>query len=260
MNQQPVPSFDDPGVAGRFLDRYESLRGRVRTAVVRRHLEAVAGLGQPRRVVDVGCGDGRELLWLAAAGHEAHGYDPAVEMLDRARETADARSPDHNIRFRHGGADQARSDHGPGTFDLVLSHGVLLYQPDPDAFLADHVRLARLGGFISVVTRNADALAFRAARERGPAEARRLLDDRQSVNHLGLPTAAHDVQELSGLLAALGAPVVSWSGIRVFTDDPRPETDPAEEQQWIDLEWAAARRDPYRRTAALLHLIAQRTR
>ena len=91
------------------------------------------------RVLDVGCGTGRHALPMAANGATVVGLDPTPEMLDRARQKADAKGL--NLDLRQGSID----DLAPslGTYDLVLCCLVLSHVPDLSAAterLASHVR------------------------------------------------------------------------------------------------------------------------
>ncbi len=49
----------------------------------------------------------------------------------------------------------------PGSFDVVLCHGVLMYVEEPDPMLAGLARMLAPGGLLSLLVRNADALAMR---------------------------------------------------------------------------------------------------
>src|SRR4051812_36904139 len=88
--------FEDAGVRDRFLAHYDSLRGRVRVEVVRRHLLEIVlrRAPGPLCVLDVGCGDGRDSIWLADLGHHVIGLDPAESML----EAAESRLAGHKVR------------------------------------------------------------------------------------------------------------------------------------------------------------------
>src|SRR5262249_39743335 len=80
--------FDRPDVRDKFLDHYDTLRGRVREEIVRRHLLEVLLHRAARRlrVVDIGCGDGRDAIWLAEQGHEVLALDLAERMVEVAQE------------------------------------------------------------------------------------------------------------------------------------------------------------------------------
>ena len=45
----------------------------------------------------------------------------------------------------------------PGSFDVVLCHGVLMYVSEPDPMLAGLARMLAPGGLLSLLVRNADA-------------------------------------------------------------------------------------------------------
>jgi S-adenosylmethionine-dependent methyltransferase len=252
--------FDDREVRERFLAHYDSLRGQVRTEVVRRHLRTIAAsiAATPLRVLDVGCGDGRDSLWLADMGHDVVAADPSEAMLEIARHRMGAPRAEGSIELFHGDVEHVLDAYGAGGFDLVLSHGVLMYQRDPAAFVARHVELLRDGGLLSLLAKNADALVHRAVNEASIDEAIRLLDDSLSVGHLGLPTGAQSIHELSEIACEAGATVRSWAGVRIFTDTPSDLLLTTADDKLIELEWCAARRDPHRHTAALLHVVLHR--
>jgi S-adenosylmethionine-dependent methyltransferase len=141
------------------------------------------------------------------------------------------------------------------SFDLVLSHGVIMYQDDPAAFVADQVALLRPGGTLSLLAKNAAGLVYRAAREASVDEAIRVLDDTHGLGHLGVSTGAQMMQELACFGFAVGATVRSWAGVRMFSDTPTDVLLESDDAKVIELEWLAALRDPYRRTASLLHVL-----
>jgi 2-polyprenyl-3-methyl-5-hydroxy-6-metoxy-1,4-benzoquinol methylase len=80
--------FQAQEVSERYLEHYGTLCGKVREQIVRRHIEQVvleSTLG-PLRAIDVGCGDGRDAIWLAALGHEVIAVDPSGVMVGHARD------------------------------------------------------------------------------------------------------------------------------------------------------------------------------
>jgi 2-polyprenyl-3-methyl-5-hydroxy-6-metoxy-1,4-benzoquinol methylase len=255
-----APLFDDPAVRDPYLQHYETIRGRVRTAIVQRHLmevlPAIAG-SQSLRVLDVGCGDGRDSAWLAGAGHEVVGYDSSSKMIDGALEKYGSRDwPDSgSLTFLQGTQRHALKAFGSEAFDLVLSHGVIMYQTKPKSFIAEHLKLTRANGSLSLVAKNADALVHRAAREASLDAALELLDDSSGLGHLGVMTHAQSIQEVSDLAFEDGASVRSWAGVRMFTDTPTDLIAGADEDKVIELEWRACRKDPHRQVAALLHVV-----
>lgn len=247
--------FDRPEVRDRFLGHYETLRGQVREQIVRRHLASVAidRAGGCLRVADIGCGAGRDTVWLAKQGHRVLALDPADSMVATTRAAVADAGVGALVDVERGAAARALEIAGAGAFDLVLSHGVIMYSDDPAAFIAEHLALTSPDGFLSLLAKNAEALVYRAVLEASLDDAMRLLDDSQSIGHLGVATTAQNVQQLSDFGMAAGATLHSWAGVRIFSDAEAVE--PADGSAMIELEWKAALRDPYRRRGALLHAL-----
>jgi S-adenosylmethionine-dependent methyltransferase len=250
--------FADASVVDRYINHLSSARGIVRTEITQRHLADVClvNSGEPRVVLDVGCGDGRDSIWLASLGHSVVGVDPSEEMIDRANlrlkefEKSNGKLAG-DIELRTSGVTETAEKYSD-EFDLILSHGVIMYADDPKEFIAQHVSMLRDGGSLSLLTKNAYALAYRAAGEGHYADARRLLVDPYSIGHLGIKVEAHTVQQLADIAATLGCLVSSWAGVRIFSDLDFDTVDAAE---LLSLEWESARAEPYRQTASLVHLI-----
>jgi len=97
-------------------------------------------------VLDVGCGGGVDTLLAAAAvGPEgsAVGVDAVPEILDRARRNIDATAL-RNVRFEQASAESL--PFSDGSFDVVLSNGVLNLAPDKPAALKEIFRVLKPGG------------------------------------------------------------------------------------------------------------------
>lgn len=85
-------------------------------AFVRDHMRT------PARVLDVGCGTGTHVLWLAAQGFDVVGIDIAPLAIERARARAAATRVSGSVRFEiHDFLAAPRQD---GPFDLVCDRGV----------------------------------------------------------------------------------------------------------------------------------------
>jgi S-adenosylmethionine-dependent methyltransferase len=249
--------FRDPALSERYLDHYDTLRGKVRQEIVRRHLLEVvlSQARQPLQVVDIGCGDGRDAAWLAELGHDVLAVDPSPTMIERATKTHQPAGKCVSLRFEVGDAGSVLAACEESSFDLVLSHGVIMYQEDPQSFVAEHLRLLRDMGVMSLLAKNAAGLVYRAAQEASVDEAMRVLDDSRGLGHLGVSTGAQTVQELSAFGLAGGATVRSWAGVRIFSDTPTDILLEEDDEKVLEFEWLAARRDPYRQTASLLHVL-----
>lgn len=106
-------------------------------------------LGRPR-VLDLGCGTGRQLLDLAASIELGMGIDLSPAMIARARENHARLGGGADIEFRVGDIAAAAPD-TLGQFDLVVFVGALEHAPDPAAQLGAAARLMRASGRIVVI-------------------------------------------------------------------------------------------------------------
>jgi SAM-dependent methyltransferase len=198
-------------------------------------------VGQRLRVLDVGMGQGTQALRLARAGHQVTGVeqDPGMVAAARAALAGEPEGIRGRVRLVEGDGRETGVHFLPGSFDVVLCHGVLMYVEDPDALLAGLARMLAPGGLLSLLVRNGDALAMRP----------------------GLAGRADRLGALTATLAGIGAPLHAWYGVRVFTDtagDDVPVPPPGEFHTLLAAEERAGRTEPYRRVAALLHLCGVR--
>ncbi|MCX4557377.1 MULTISPECIES: class I SAM-dependent methyltransferase [Streptomyces] len=232
--------------------------------VARQLDEQIAGrfpVGQRLRVLDVGMGQGTQALRLARAGHQVTGVEQDSTMIAVARESL-AAEPE-GIRSRVRLVESDGRDTGvhflPGSFDVVLCHGVLMYVEEPDPLLAGLARMLAPGGLLSLLVRNADALAMRPGLAGDWADTLASFDTSAYTNRLGLDVRADRLDALTGTLAGIGAPLHAWYGVRVFTDTAADDAAvPDDVETLLAAEERAGRTDPYRRVAALLHLCGVR--
>ncbi|GAA2987827.1 class I SAM-dependent methyltransferase [Streptomyces fulvorobeus] len=243
------------------------LRNAVRQELVARQLdEQIAArfpVGQRLRVLDVGMGQGTQALRLARAGHSVTGLESDCTMLAAAREAL-AGEPEgirERVRLIEGDGHETGVHFLPGSFDLVLCHGVLMYVPEPDPMLAGLARMLASGGLLSLLVRNADALAMRPGTAGDFEGALAAFDTDTYTNRLGVTVRADRLDALTATLAGIAAPLHAWYGVRVFCDNVDEEAGlpaPPELSRLMDAEDRAGRTDPYRRVAALLHLCGVR--
>ncbi|MFF7649654.1 class I SAM-dependent methyltransferase [Streptomyces sp. NPDC007983] len=218
---------------------------------------------QRLKVLDVGPGQGTQALRLARAGHEVTGLESDPAMLEAAR-TALADEPEgirQRVRLLEGDGRDTGAHFLPGAFDVVLCHGVLMYVAEPDPLLAGLARVLAPGGLLSLLVRNADALAMRPGLAGDWSTALSSFDSPTYTNRLGLQVRADRREELTTTLTAIGAPLHAWYGVRVFTDQAPDAAEPPPSPEWDRLlaaEERAGRTDPYRSVAALLHLCGVR--
>jgi cyclopropane fatty-acyl-phospholipid synthase-like methyltransferase len=135
-----MPTDDVISPADFWEDRYASTdqvwSGRVNHALVQ-----VVSTLTPGRSLDLGCGEGGDVVWLAQHGWNATGVDISVTATSRAAEAAKAAGvPDERIHF-HAANLETWSPHEP--YDLVtasfLQSPVDLPRADILARVVEHV-------------------------------------------------------------------------------------------------------------------------
>jgi SAM-dependent methyltransferase len=145
-----VPPADgyvgDPAVQAewdrRYADREQLWSGQPNGALV----AEVAGL-TPGRVLDVGCGEGADAVWLARGGWDVTALEVSGVALERA--AGHARDAGVAIVWVHAGLAEAAL--APGSFDLVSAqYPALLRTPDAAAERALLAAVAP-GGVLLVV-------------------------------------------------------------------------------------------------------------
>lgn len=110
--------------------------------------EAVVLAGKLRpgeRVLDVGCGTGNVALIAARAGARVSGIDPAPRLLGVARDLA--REEGLDVEFLHGAAESLPLP--AASVDVVLSNFGLIFAPDPQAAVAELVRVLEPWGRVA---------------------------------------------------------------------------------------------------------------
>ncbi|MET9775982.1 methyltransferase domain-containing protein [Streptomyces sp. NPDC006367] len=230
-------------------------------------------VGKRLRVLDVGMGRGTQALRLARAGHQVTGLERDATMIAVAREAL-AGQPEgirERMRIIEGDGRDTGVHFLPGSFDVVLCHGVLMYVEEPDPLLAGLARMLAPGGLLSLLVRNGDALALRPGLRGDWAGALAAFDTTACLPHsrtdsngetptrLGVDVRADRLATLTARLAGIGAPLHTWYGVRVFTDTaPDGAAAPEDLETLLAVEERAGRTDPYRGVAALLHLCGVR--
>jgi SAM-dependent methyltransferase len=217
----------------------------------------------PRRVLDIGCGQGTQALLLARRGHVVTGLDSSARLLDdfRAVLAAEPAAVGDRVRLVRGEAEAAADLFAPSSFDVVLCQGVLMYFPDPGPLLDAIARVVVPGGIVSLLVRNGDALAMRPGLLGDWDGVGRAFDGGAYLNRIGVSARADRLEDLTAALVWRRMAVARWYGVRVFTDtadSDAPLPDDATLAAITAAEERAGRTDPYRRVAALLHLIAVR--
>ncbi len=240
-----------------------TLRQVVRQEIVARQVAAHLPDLPPRRVLDIGCGQGTQALTLARRGHVVTGLDSSARLLDdfRAALAAEPAEVSDRVHLVQGEAAAIADMFAPSSFDVVLCHGVLMYFPDPEPLLDAIARVVAAGGIVSVLVRNGDALAMRPGLLGDWDRVGEAFDSVRYRNRIGVDARADRLDDLIASLGRRRLTVSHWYGVRVFTDtvaSDAPLPDEARLGAILDAEERAGRTDPYRQVAALLHLIAKR--
>jgi S-adenosylmethionine-dependent methyltransferase len=246
------------GAEERWIGRLDGLRDVVRQELLAAQLRDV--LDERRRILDVGCGQGTQALILARSGHEVTGLDPSDYLLSQfeeslADEPAGVRERVHLVK----GEGEAAPELTPGSFDVVLCHGVLMYLDHDRDMLRALTEVSAHEAVLSLLVRNGLAPAMRPGLLRQWDETLAAFDSHEYVNRLGLHARMHTPTELNSILAPLGWYLDRWFGVRVLTDHLEEDPPAALElARIVAVEQEAGRRDPYRQVAAFLHLIYRR--
>ncbi|WP_053058086.1 tetratricopeptide repeat protein [Rubrobacter aplysinae] len=239
---------------------HETLRGAIRRGILVRDL--IQHLPPPpAAIVDVGGGAGRVAIPLAKKGYEVTILDPSEEALARARQALEREdaATGSRVRLVQGRGEEAPGLLGETIFDATTCHGVLPSVEDPGPLVRALVRLVRPGSLISVLAKNADALAMRPALQGHYRKALGSLEANWDEGPFGTLTRADTVAGLRDILESAGAEVIAWHGVRSFTEhlgDTPAVPDVLEDA--LELEWAAGRKDPYRGVARWIHLLGRR--
>jgi SAM-dependent methyltransferase len=131
-------SREAPGTPGFFADldqyHFEKLHHLLRLV----NFEGYRG----KRVLDVGCGAGTDLVRFARAGAIVSGVDLSAAAVVLARANVAQQGLEADIRE----ADAAHLPYPDGTFDLVFAHGVVQYSADPAGVVGECWRVLKPGG------------------------------------------------------------------------------------------------------------------
>ena len=256
-----------------WLERLGNLRNVVRQQLVARQLDAhLPTTDGPLRVLDVGAGQGTQAIRLARLGHAVTAVEPSPRMRAAFARAAAALGDDVRERVTLLDGDVTALSHlrGPAAYDVVMCHGVLMYLPESGPAIAELARCAAPGGLVSVVARNADALAWRPSMRHEWTAALHLLDEQERaaadgrdafyVNEIGVRARADRLAELLATFELERLRVEQWYGIRLASDDvgvDTPAPPPDELARIVEVEDRLGRTDPYRRLATLVHVVAQ---
>lgn len=204
-DQSSAPAQQATGEVENFWDqRYAEMEslwsGQPNGALI----HEVEGL-EPGRVLDVGCGEGADALWLAERGWDVTALDVSRVALDRAAREAGARGL--RVQWLHSGLLEAALP--AGSFDLVSAQYPALLRTPED--LAEHALLDAVapGGLLLAVhhplptAAEAEARGLNLDEYVGLADIRALLDgnwrievDEIRPRHVAAGAGAHHTEDV----------------------------------------------------------------
>ena len=203
MSRYAVTTFD--GIAGTFSEYDTTVRGQVRYRVTRRNLTPYLSR-RPMKVLDIGGGSGPDAAWLVSLGHHV----TIVEISEEQRLYAERRfnfflRPEERALILTIAGDLTQLNAKPGSYDLVLCHGVAMYQPNPRSFIAEVCRWAKPSGLISILEKGYYGAEARAVYDQELDKLKELHESQTIINSLGVKVHTFTPDALETLIEMTGA-------------------------------------------------------
>lgn len=253
-------NFD--GIAPRFKRNiYNSAKGQLRLAVLRRDFAEFLPIGEKLRVLDAGGGQGQFALELAGAGHELVLTDISGEMLELARANAASLPAEVQGRVEIVQSPLQELKLALGTnqtpFDLVMCHAVIEWLKEPEMLAASMEPLVGSGGYFSLVFYNLDGMIFKNLLRTNFKKIQR--QDYTGFRGSLTPTNPLRLEQVRTWLEDAGFEEICCSGIRVFHDYIFNAADRVREPETLqEMELAFSRQLPYRDLGRYIHILCRK--
>lgn len=248
----------------RWKEEQQTIRSRLRRrlshANLMRHVSQLHGL----RVLDAGGGNGHASLPLAKSGARVDVVDRSMTMLHDLETLAETNGLQELISSHANDIRSINTLFEPNTFDLLICHNVIHYNPAWEELLNSMTTPLKTGGLMSLVVRNwnaepyridvnahtADELPALLQRTRGPS---RVFDA-----DVLFFTAAY----LQEWLKQQGFEILGDYGVLCRPDEPAITDGSGQEQLLLEkleaLESTMGEKAPYKHTARYLQIVARK--
>ncbi|MDB5185129.1 MAG: Methyltransferase type 12 [Candidatus Saccharibacteria bacterium] len=248
------------GAAAIFAEHAKTVRGFVRYEVSQQNLLPFLKR-KHLRVLDVGGGSGLDAAWIADLGHQITVVEPSPKQFNYAERRFNFFLDDKQrsrLTLIHG----TLEDLPPETeFDLVMMHGVAMYQEDPAAFIATVVPYIAPGGMLSLLEKGYYGAEARFLSHQSFDKYASLRNTGRYMSRFKLSVYAFKPEELEAIVKQAGLKTVQWTGVRVISDtnDELIDNIPQEELELIvDAEMRQGAEPTIRGQGQMLHFIARR--
>jgi S-adenosylmethionine-dependent methyltransferase len=182
---------------------------------IQRHLNDL-----PKRVLDVGGGNGSDSIYFAGKGYPVTCLEISTEMLARARQSAAKQGVSEKISFHQCNAQDILQRFAGQQFDLILCHLVLEFTKDFHKTLRDICKLIAPGGMLSVIEMNRYSEVYRKIFQVG--DLRAALGEVEKKEYLNCwftkCVPVFSGEEIVDLLRKNGCTLIGHFGIRCVND------------------------------------------
>jgi S-adenosylmethionine-dependent methyltransferase len=205
-------------------------------------------------ILDAGGGTGQLSVRFAKCGHHIVLNDISAEMLKLAQVSYHKNGiPENRFQLLHQPI-QNLPDKFNHQFDIVLLHAVLEWLAEPPRVLEYLDRYLKPGGVLSLMFYNKHSIIFRNLLH---GNFRKLKTDNFSGEGRSLtPLNPLQPEDVYAWIDALGYSLIRKSGIRVFSDNMRPEIKKQRtETDLVEMEERYCRTEPYLSLARYIHVM-----